>query len=110
MSDARSDIFARIREALKVKVPKPHLKGEPVAGKTSAAAKPWPFADTSNSSAAKATVCVNTVFTNAAGSVAKNNSTITCRRCASRLLGTVKPNIERTWRASRAAVTTARAY
>ena len=41
MSDARSDIFARIREALKVKAPKPHLKGEPVAGKTSAVAKPW---------------------------------------------------------------------
>lgn len=41
MADARSDIFARIREALKVKAPKPHLKGEPVAGKTSAAAKPW---------------------------------------------------------------------
>ena len=33
MSDARSDIFARIREALKVKAPKPHLKGEPVASK-----------------------------------------------------------------------------
>ena len=41
MPDARSDIFARIREALKVKAPKPHLKGEPVAGKTSAMAKPW---------------------------------------------------------------------
>ncbi len=41
MSDARSDIFARIREALKVKAPKPHLKGEPAAGKTSAVAKPW---------------------------------------------------------------------
>lgn len=41
MSDARSDIFARIREALKVKAPKPHLKGEPVDGKTSAVAKPW---------------------------------------------------------------------
>ena len=41
MSDARSDIFARIREALKVKAPKPHLKGEPVGGKTSAVAKPW---------------------------------------------------------------------
>jgi len=78
--------------------------------RTTAAANPWPFADTSNSSAANATVWVNTVFTNAAGSVAKNNSTITCRRCASRLLGTVKPNIERTWRASRAAITTARAY
>jgi L-lactate dehydrogenase complex protein LldG len=41
MSDARSDIFARIREALKVKAPKPHLKGDPFAGKTSAVAKPW---------------------------------------------------------------------
>lgn len=41
MPDARSDILARIREALKVKAPKPHLKGEPVAGKTSAVAKPW---------------------------------------------------------------------
>lgn len=41
MSDARSDIFARIREALKVKAPKPHLKGAPVDGKTSAVAKPW---------------------------------------------------------------------
>lgn len=41
MSDARSDILARIREALKVKAPKPHLKGEPVGGNTSAVAKPW---------------------------------------------------------------------
>ena len=78
--------------------------------RTIAAAKPWPLAETSNSLAAKATVCVNTVFTNAAGSEANNSSTITRRRCASRLLGTVKPNIERTSRASRAAVTTARAY
>ncbi|MGA0133471.1 MAG: LutC/YkgG family protein [Opitutales bacterium] len=41
MPDARSDIFARIREALKVKAPRPHLKGEPVAGMTSTVAKPW---------------------------------------------------------------------
>jgi L-lactate dehydrogenase complex protein LldG len=41
MSDARSDIFARIREALKVKAPKPHLKGEPKPGSTSSVAKPW---------------------------------------------------------------------
>ena len=41
MPDARTEIFARIREALKVKAPKPHLKGEPAAGKTSAVAKPW---------------------------------------------------------------------
>jgi L-lactate dehydrogenase complex protein LldG len=41
MSDARSDIFARIREALKVKAPKPHLKGHANAGKSSVAAKPW---------------------------------------------------------------------
>lgn len=41
MSDARSDIFARIREALKVKAPKPHLKGDPMPGKTSTVAKPW---------------------------------------------------------------------
>ncbi|MEO0040432.1 MAG: hypothetical protein RIS38_1380 [Verrucomicrobiota bacterium] len=41
MPDARSEIFARIREALKVKAPKPHLKGEAAAGKTSAVAKPW---------------------------------------------------------------------
>jgi L-lactate dehydrogenase complex protein LldG len=41
MSDARSDIFARIREALKVKAPKPHLKGDGAPGKTSTVAKPW---------------------------------------------------------------------
>jgi len=41
MSGARSDIFARIREALKVKAPKPHLKGEPKPGSTSSVAKPW---------------------------------------------------------------------
>jgi L-lactate dehydrogenase complex protein LldG len=41
MPDARSDIFARIREALKVKAPKPHLKGDAAPGKTSALAKPW---------------------------------------------------------------------
>ena len=41
MPDARSDIFARIREALKVKAPKPHLKGDATPGKTSALAKPW---------------------------------------------------------------------
>ena len=41
MSDARSDIFARIREALKVKAPKPHLKGDGGPGKTSSVAKPW---------------------------------------------------------------------
>lgn len=41
MSDARSDIFARIREALKVKAPKPHLKADSAPGKTSVVAKPW---------------------------------------------------------------------
>jgi L-lactate dehydrogenase complex protein LldG len=41
MPDARADIMARIREALKVKAPQPHLKGEPAPGKTSAVAKPW---------------------------------------------------------------------
>lgn len=41
MPDARSDIFARIREALKVKAPKPHLKAVAAPGKTSAIAKPW---------------------------------------------------------------------
>ena len=41
MSDARSDIFARIREALKVKAPKPHLKTDANPGKTSVVAKPW---------------------------------------------------------------------
>ncbi len=41
MSDARSDIFARIREALKVKAPRPHLKAETSSPKTSVAAKPW---------------------------------------------------------------------
>lgn len=41
MSDARSDILARIREALKVKAPKPHLKTDANPGKTSAVAKPW---------------------------------------------------------------------
>jgi L-lactate dehydrogenase complex protein LldG len=41
MSDPRSDILARIREALKVKAPKPHLKGDAPPGKTSAVAKPW---------------------------------------------------------------------
>ena len=41
MSDARTDIFARIREALKVKAPRPHLKAETSSPKTSVAAKPW---------------------------------------------------------------------
>lgn len=41
MSDARTDIFARIREALKVKAPTPHLKAQTSSPKTSVAAKPW---------------------------------------------------------------------
>jgi L-lactate dehydrogenase complex protein LldG len=41
MPDARSDIFARIREALKVKAPRPHLKSEQASGAPVAIAKPW---------------------------------------------------------------------
>ena len=41
MPDARSDIFARIREALKVKAPRPHLKSEAATGSPVVIAKPW---------------------------------------------------------------------
>lgn len=41
MSDARSDIFARIREALQVRAPKPHLKATAVSGSPGTIAQPW---------------------------------------------------------------------
>lgn len=41
MADARSDIFARIREALKVKAPKPHFKAEGTTGQPVKVGKPW---------------------------------------------------------------------
>ncbi len=41
MADARSDILARIREALAVPAPKPHFKSEATAGQPVAVAKPW---------------------------------------------------------------------
>jgi L-lactate dehydrogenase complex protein LldG len=41
MADARSDIFARIREALKVKAPKPHFKSEETTGQPVVVGKPW---------------------------------------------------------------------
>jgi len=41
MADARSDIFARIREALTVKAPKPHFKSAATSGQPVAVGKPW---------------------------------------------------------------------
>ncbi|MEY4272919.1 MAG: hypothetical protein RL250_1785 [Verrucomicrobiota bacterium] len=41
MADARSDIFARIREALKVKAPKPHFKSAATTGQPVVVGKPW---------------------------------------------------------------------
>lgn len=41
MADARTDILARIREALKVKAPRPHLRAEPVDARPSKAGRPW---------------------------------------------------------------------
>jgi len=41
MADARSDILARIREALQVKAPKPHFKADAIAGQPVKVAKPW---------------------------------------------------------------------
>ena len=41
MADARTDILARIREALQVKAPKPHFKAEETAGQPVKIAKPW---------------------------------------------------------------------
>ena len=41
MADARSDILARIREALKVKAPRPHLRAEPTDRRPAKAGKPW---------------------------------------------------------------------
>ncbi len=41
MADARSDILARIREALKVKAPRPHLRAEPGDPSPSKAGRPW---------------------------------------------------------------------
>ena len=41
MADARSDILARIREALKVEAPKPHFKSEGTAGQPAKVGKPW---------------------------------------------------------------------
>jgi L-lactate dehydrogenase complex protein LldG len=41
MADARSDILARIREALKVKAPAPHFKAEKPHGHPAQVGKPW---------------------------------------------------------------------
>ncbi len=41
MADARSDILARIREALKVKAPRPHLRAEPTDARPAKAGRPW---------------------------------------------------------------------
>ena len=41
MADARSDILARIREALQVKAPKPHFKSDDTAGQPVKVGKPW---------------------------------------------------------------------
>lgn len=41
MADARTDIFARIREALRVPAPKPHLKAADASGQAAQVAKPW---------------------------------------------------------------------
>ncbi|MEY4402191.1 MAG: hypothetical protein RIR91_226, partial [Verrucomicrobiota bacterium] len=41
MADARSDILARIREALQVKAPKPHFKSEETQGQPVKVGKPW---------------------------------------------------------------------
>lgn len=41
MADARSDILARIREALKVKAPRPHLRAEPSDQRPAKAGKAW---------------------------------------------------------------------
>lgn len=41
MGDARADILARIREALKVKAPRPHLRAEPTDARPAKAGKPW---------------------------------------------------------------------
>jgi L-lactate dehydrogenase complex protein LldG len=41
VADARSDIFARIREALTVKAPKPHFKSAATTGQPVVVGKPW---------------------------------------------------------------------
>jgi len=41
MADARTDILARIREALQVKAPKPHFKSTAASGQAAQVAKPW---------------------------------------------------------------------
>ena len=41
MADARTDILARIREALQVKAPKPHFKAQSTSGQAVQVGKPW---------------------------------------------------------------------
>jgi L-lactate dehydrogenase complex protein LldG len=41
VADARSEILARIREALSVKAPKPHFKSDSTTGQAVQVAKPW---------------------------------------------------------------------
>lgn len=41
MANARDEILARVREALKVTAPKPHFKSEPVSGRSTGTVKAW---------------------------------------------------------------------